>query len=80
MFFGAIAWGVVRMKRKGLITAKVIGYPVLPYIIILFSLILVVNTFIVQPQQSLLGLALVLSGIPFYYYFRKKYPDNESTE
>ena len=79
MFFGAIAWGVVRMKRKGLITARVIGYPVLPYIIIIFSLTLVVNTFIVQMQQSLLGLGLVLSGIPFYYYFRKKYPENDST-
>jgi len=70
LFFGAIALGLVKMKRKGIITAKVIGYPVIPIIILLFSLVLVVNTAIVQPQQSALGLLLVLSGIPFYYYFK----------
>jgi basic amino acid/polyamine antiporter, APA family len=78
LFFGAIAWGVVKMKRKGLITTKVIGYPVLPVIIILFSAVLVINTFIVQLQQSLLGLVLVLSGIPFYYYFKSSFKKNES--
>ena len=70
LFFGAIALGLVKMKRKGIITAKVIGYPVIPVVILLFSLVLVVNTAIVQPQQSALGLLLVLSGIPFYYYFK----------
>lgn len=70
LFFGAIALGVVKMKRKGVITSKVIGYPVVPIIILLFSLVLVVNTAFVEPKQSLLGLILVLSGIPFYYYFK----------
>ncbi len=70
LFFGAIAWGLIRMKRKGLITTKVVGYPFTPIILILFSLVLVINTIKVQPQQSLLGLLMVFSGLPLYYYFK----------
>ena len=72
LFFGLVAWGLVRMKRKGIIKSKVIAYPVAPIIIILFSITLVTNTIIVEPKQSMIGLGLVLSGIPFYYYFKRK--------
>ena len=70
LFFGAIAWGLIRMKRKGLITTRVVGYPFTPVILIIFSLVLVINTIKLQPQQSLLGLLLVFSGLPLYYYFK----------
>lgn len=73
LFFGAIALGVVKMKRKGVITTKVIGYPWIPVLIALFSLVLVVNTAWVQPVQSLIGLLLVASGVPFYFYFKRRY-------
>jgi len=72
-FYVLLAWGLIRLKRNGQIKSKVIGYPVIPFIIILFSLALLVNTVIVQPKQSLIGLLLLLSGVPFYYYFKKKY-------
>jgi APA family basic amino acid/polyamine antiporter len=72
LFFGLVAWGLVRMKRRGIIQSKVIAYPVAPIIIILFSLTLVINTMIVETKQSMIGLGLVLSGIPFYYYFKRK--------
>ncbi len=71
-FYGLLAWALIRMKRKGQIKSKVIGYPVIPFIVVLFSLALIVNTVIVQPQQSLAGLLLVLSGVPFYYGFKVK--------
>ena len=73
LFFGLVAFGLVLMKRKGIIRTRVIGYPVVPFVIILFSLTLVINTLIVQTKQSLIGLVLVFSGVPFYFYFRKKY-------
>ncbi|MFI5155926.1 MAG: APC family permease [Chitinophagales bacterium] len=72
LFFGFVAWGLVRMKRKGVIKTKVIGYPVFSVIIILFALVLLVNTAIVETRQSIIGVGLVLSGIPFYLYFRRK--------
>jgi len=80
LFFGLIAFAVIKMTRKGLITNKVIGYPAVPWIIILFSAMLVVNTLIIEPKSSLLGILLVLSGVPFYYYFKKKMLASDSPE
>jgi APA family basic amino acid/polyamine antiporter len=71
-FFGLAAWGLLRMKRKGVVQTKVIGYPLIPIIIILFCLALVINTIVIQTRASLLGLLLIGSGIPFYLYFRYK--------
>ena len=65
--------GLLTLKRKGIITAKVIGYPVVQILFLLFSLVLIINTAIVQPLQSFTGLLLLLSGVPFYLYFTKKY-------
>lgn len=78
VFSGFLFWilmssGLIIFKRKGIITSKVIGYPVVQILFLLFSLVLIVNTTIVQPLQSLTGLILLLSGVPFYYYFKKKY-------
>jgi basic amino acid/polyamine antiporter, APA family len=72
LFFGLAVWGLIKMKRQKRIVKKVIGYPVIPVIIILFSLVLVINTLIVQPAASLLGLLLILTGVPFYFYFKRK--------
>jgi basic amino acid/polyamine antiporter, APA family len=72
-FFGLAAWGLLRMKRKGVIRTKVIGYPVIPVLVILFCVALVINTLVIQTRASLLGLLLIGSGIPFYLYFRWKY-------
>jgi APA family basic amino acid/polyamine antiporter len=70
-FFGLTAFGLVRMKRNGRLTAKVIGYPVIPWVIILFCAALMINTIFIQPGQSLKGLLLILSGVPFYLYFKR---------
>ena len=70
-FFGLTAWGLIKLKQKKVITAKVIGYPFTPAIVIVFSLALVINNFIVDPKQSLIGLLLVLSAVPFHWYFKR---------
>jgi APA family basic amino acid/polyamine antiporter len=72
-FFGLAAWGLMRMKRKGVIERKVIGYPVIPIVVILFCVALVINTVVIQTRASLLGLLLIGSGVPFYLYFRWRY-------
>jgi len=70
-FFALATWGLIRMKIKGVIKSKVIGYPVIPVIIILFCIALTINTIITQPLASIMGLLLILSGAPFYWYFKK---------
>jgi APA family basic amino acid/polyamine antiporter len=74
LFLGLTAIGLIKMKRNGKITKRVIGYPVIPWIIILFSATLLINTVIVQTKSTLIGIVLMASGIPFYYWFKKRHP------
>ena len=53
------------------------GYPVTPIIYVLMTLWILINTLIEQPRETLAGLILVSSGIPFYYYFSKKLSRNK---
>ena len=72
LFFILLGWALIKMKREGKITAKVIAYPFSPIILILFSIGLVINTIIVEPVQSVAGLIFTFSGIPLYCYYKKK--------
>ena len=72
IFYILLALAVVKLKARGLLTVKAIGYPVVQIIVILFSLALLINTIIAQRKQTLVGVLLVLSGVPFYLYFRHK--------
>jgi len=71
-FFGLTAWGLIKMKRSGVVKTRVIGYPFTPVIIMLFSLSLIINNIISDPKQSFICFLLVLSGVPFYLYFKRK--------
>ncbi|TWI83084.1 APA family basic amino acid/polyamine antiporter [Lacibacter cauensis] len=73
LFYSLVVIALFKMKRNGTIKTKVIGYPVLPAFVGLFSIALLVNTVITQPVQSLTGLVLVLSGVFFYLYFKKQH-------
>ena len=46
------------------------GYPIVPVIFILVSLLLLVNTVITDPKECAIGLAFILSGIPVYFWFK----------
>lgn len=77
-YFGLAAFGVVRMKRAGRIKGRVIGYPLIPWLIILFCGTLMINTIVTQTVQSLIGLLLIGSGIPFYLYFKRQQATEQS--
>lgn len=53
-------------------TYKVPFYPILPLIFSVCAFLLLVNTLIEAPKESGIGLLLILAGVPFYYFFRKK--------
>lgn len=72
LFFVLLGWALIKMKREGKITAKVIAYPLSPVILMLFSIGLVINTIVVEPIQSATGLIFTLSGIPLYYFYKKR--------
>ncbi len=72
LFYALIAVALFKMKRNRTIKTKVIGYPVIPVILILFSTALIINTFMVHTRYSLIGVGLILTGVPLYFYFKRK--------
>jgi len=64
---------VLRRKRPDMPRPyRTFGYPVIPVVFVLSALGLVISTLFNSPRESLLGLALVLIGLPFYYYWAKR--------
>jgi APA family basic amino acid/polyamine antiporter len=50
---------------------KVPGYPFVPAVFILFCVGLVGNSILERPYESGVGLALMATGIPFYFYWNR---------
>ncbi len=74
LFYALLAAGLIKMKRKGVIKEKVPLYPWAPVLFILVTIGLLASTFMNQPKLSLIGLGLMITGIPVYYIFKSKHP------
>ncbi len=73
-FYGATTLGVFIMRKKEPTLErpyKVWGYPIVPAFFLLFCAALVIITFFSKPREAMIGLMLMLTGIPFYFYWRK---------
>ncbi|MBW8325394.1 MAG: amino acid permease [Prolixibacteraceae bacterium] len=80
IFYGATTLGVFILRRKmpdAHRPYKVWGYPVVPAIFILFCIGLFVNTIVARPREAIIGLILILSGIPVYLWLQRKYPTKD---
>jgi APA family basic amino acid/polyamine antiporter len=76
IFYGATATGVFILRRRmpdAHRPYKVWGYPVVPAIFVLFCITLFFNTIITRPREALIGLALILAGIPVYFLLRRRF-------
>jgi basic amino acid/polyamine antiporter, APA family len=49
---------------------RVWGYPILPVAFIIAALAIVANTLVSKPIESVLGLAIILAGVPLYYAWK----------
>jgi APA family basic amino acid/polyamine antiporter len=73
-FYGATAFGVFVMRRRepgAERPYKVWGYPLVPALFVLFCVALIVITCINHPREAALGIALMLTGVPFYFYWTR---------
>ena len=51
---------------------RTVGYPVVPLLFLIGATILEVSTLVNQPTESLSGIALILMGLPFYFYWSRR--------
>jgi APA family basic amino acid/polyamine antiporter len=64
---------VLRRKRPDLARPyRTLGYPVVPVLFVIMSIAIVISALYNSPRESLLGLALILAGLPFYFHWRKQ--------
>lgn len=74
IYYGATALGVFILRKKmpdAERPYKVWGYPIVPGIVVLFCAGLFINTFFTRPREAALGMVLMLTGVPMYWWFKR---------
>jgi APA family basic amino acid/polyamine antiporter len=79
IFFGLMAAGLLLLRRRTDYTPayRMWGAPLLPLLFIAVTAAIVVNQIAAEPLSSATGLALVLAGLPIYYFWIRQRPSVE---
>ncbi len=75
IFYGMNAAAVLVLRRKRPDMPRpyrTVGYPLVPVLFVLGASGVVLSTLISSPRESLMGLALILAGLPFYFYWQRR--------
>jgi len=72
IFFGALALGTIAIRRSRGYSPRfrAWGFPIAPLVFALVCLAIVVNQIASDPVESLIGIGLVLAGLPVYYIWK----------
>jgi APA family basic amino acid/polyamine antiporter len=74
LFYGLAAGSVFvfrRSMREVPRTYRAPGYPGVPIVFLLATVALLINTFVATPREALQGVAMLLLGLPFYWYWSR---------
>ncbi len=74
IFYGLVVAGIFILRKKtpsAPNTYKVIGYPVVPVLYLLFCAGLLTYTLSERPREAIMGLVLIALGTPFYFWFKR---------
>lgn len=64
---------ILRFKQPGISRPyRAWGYPLLPVLFVLINVGVFVNTILAQPVQSLIGLVILVAGIPAFLYWQSR--------
>ena len=64
---------VLRKKRPDLPRPyRTLGYPVVPVLFVFVAGMLIISTLVESPRESLLGLVIILAGLPFYFHWKRR--------
>lgn len=81
IFYGSTALGVIIMRYKHPEIErkyKVVGYPFVPILFVLFCILLFFITIYNQPKEALMGLGLIAIGVPFYLFWNRTKNSDEA--
>lgn len=66
---------VLRVKRPEMDRPyRVPGYPLVPIFFVLVAVALLYSTLLNSPRESGIGLVLIIAGLPFYFYWKRRLP------
>jgi APA family basic amino acid/polyamine antiporter len=70
IFFALMAMGLMAARRRSDYRpgVRASGYPVVPLLFAVVSTAIALDRLLSDPLDGLIGLALVVSGLPFYYW------------
>ncbi len=74
LFYGLTTAAVIVLRRKmpdAPRPFRVPGYPVVPVLFLLVTGWLIVNTLLTAPGSALVGIGLMLAGLPFYWWWTR---------
>ena len=75
IFYGLGAAAVFALRRKEPDAPRpfrVPGYPLTPALFVLASAAIVVNAMLPQPGRAAVGLVVVATGVPAYFFWRRR--------
>lgn len=75
IFYAACILGVLVLRRRAPSLERpyrVWGYPVLPVVFAISAVAVVGNTILREPGESIVGLLLILIGIPIYFIWKRR--------
>jgi basic amino acid/polyamine antiporter, APA family len=65
---------VLRYRKPGMERPyRTVGYPVVPVLFVLGAAAVLLFTLRQSPRESLLGLAFIFAGLPFYFHWRRRF-------
>jgi len=74
-FYGATSFGVFILRKREPNAERpyrVWGYPFVPALFILFCVALIIITCFTHTREAAIGSVLMLTGVPFYFYWNQK--------
>ena len=75
IFYIALGLAVIKLRKTSPDIErpyKVWGYPVVPVLFALAMFWIMINTLVEKPVESMIGLFLVLTGLPIYFYWKNR--------
>jgi basic amino acid/polyamine antiporter, APA family len=84
LLFNGLAVASVYVLRRTLPDAarpyRVWGYPMVPALFLLATVCLMINTLVATPGRALVGVGIVILGLPIYGYYARRLPPSRAAD